>query len=692
MICVCDLQYHSKLICSDGEAAPWSVVTGPSGSGTEPPSHQPLQIMSGTLSVPGTFLLVGHPNVGKSVLFHRLTGAYVNVSNYPGTTVEVTRASARFDRNSALLDTPGVLSLPSRSDDERTTVRALLNEPTRALLQVGDAKNLRRTLTLTALLAELNVPMVLALNMHDEAAARGVTIDLSALAEELGVPVEATVATDGKGIGALTRHLTDARAPRCILQYDKAIDVDIERVAAAITEYCPHPVLAARGLSILFLGGDDEVEHWIRQQAGVHYAAIEALRQAARDRTDGDLATLLARERTEAADVLAASVVSRNVKSSPLLSQRVGQAVVHPVWGLPILLGVLYLVYQFVGVFGATTLVGLLEEDLFEGILNPAMTHFIEAYVPIQWVSELLVGQYGLWTMGMTYALALILPIVTTFFLAFGVLEDSGYLPRLSVIANRLFAMIGLNGRAVLPMVLGLGCVTMATLTTRILHSPRERLITTFLLALAIPCSAQLGVVLGMLGSLSFKAVLVWALAMVGVLMLTGFLASKLIPGRRIPLVTELPPMRLPIFGNVLKKTAGRLKWYLVEVIPLFMIGTFVMFSLDKLGVLPAIIRAGEPLVSGWLGLPPEASAAFVMGFLRRDFGATGLFAMSHNLDPIQAVVGMITLTLFIPCFASLMMMVKEQGIKTAATMVALIVPFAFLVGGLFNIALRAFW
>ena len=241
-------------------------------------------------------------------------------------------------------------------------------------------------------------------------------------------------------------------------------------------------------------------------------------------------------------------------------------------------------------------------------------------------------------------------------------------------------------------MVLGLGCVTMATLTTRILHSRRERLITIFLLALAIPCSAQLGVVLGMLGGVSFTAVLIWALAMVGILLLAGFLAAKLIPGRRIPLVTELPPMRLPIIANVLKKTGGRLKWYLIEVIPLFLLGTFIMFALDKSGALPAIIDAGEPLVSGWLGLPKEASAAFVMGFLRRDFGATGLFAMAHSLDPIQAVVGMITITLFIPCFASLMMMVKEQGSKVALGMVAVIVPFAFFIGGLFNIVLRAVW
>ena len=641
---------------------------------------------------PSAILLIGHPNVGKSVLFHRLTGAYVNVSNYPGTTVEVTRASARFDTSASLLDTPGVLALPSRSDDERATMRALLNESARCLIQVGDAKNLRRTLTLTAILAELGVPMLLALNMHDEAAARGVTVNIPALAEALGIPVIATVATGGEGVAELTAKLPVARPAQTMLHYDADFEAAISLTADCINAIAPHPQLAARGLAILYLGGDSEVSDWLSDRAGEQFSHLEALRQQARERAEGDLPTLLARERTEAADTLAASVIERAARSSPLLSQRIGQYVVHPVWGIPILLGMLYLVYQFVGVFGATTLVGLMEEDLFEGILNPAFTELVNATVNLPWLAELLVGQYGLWTMGMTYALALILPIVTTFFFAFGVLEDSGYLPRLTVIANRLFASIGLNGRAVLPMVLGLGCVTMATLTTRILHSPRERLITIFLLALAIPCSAQLGVVLGMLGGISFSAVLIWAFAMLGVLLLAGFLAAKLIPGRRIPLVTELPPMRLPILGNVLKKTGGRLKWYLIEVIPLFLLGTLIMYTLDKTGALPLIIRAGEPLVSGWLGLPKEASAAFVMGFLRRDFGATGLFAMAHSLSPIQAVVGMITITLFIPCFASLMMMVKEQGAKTALLMVALIVPFAFFIGGLFNIALRALW
>ena len=638
-----------------------------------------------------SILLVGHPNVGKSVLFHRLTGAYVNVSNYPGTTVEVSRATANFNREALLLDTPGVLSLPSRSDDERATVRALLTENSRALVQVGDAKNLRRTLTLTALLAELGVPMVLALNMHDEAGARGIVVDVAALGEDLGIPVLATVATGGEGVAALVSGITDAARPQSMLHYDAATEADIAHLTDAIVARAPHPHLAARGLAILFLGDDTEVSQWLEQAAGTHFNELIKLRQTALSRRP-DLPAELARERTQAAEILATEVVRRAARASPVLAQRIGYWVIHPLWSWPILLAVLYLVYEFVGVFGASTLVGLLEKDLFETILNPAVKDTVAAFSPWPWVTELVAGEYGLWSMGMTYALALILPIVTTFFLAFGLLEDSGYFPRLSVIANRLFSMIGLNGRAVLPMVLGLGCVTMATLTTRILHSPRERLITTFLMALAIPCSAQLGVVLGLLGSFSFSVTLVWVGAMIGILLLTGFLAAKLVPGRRIPLVTEMPPIRLPIMGNVLKKTGGRLKWYLIEVIPLFLLGTLIMFTLDKTGALPAIIRAGEPLVTGWLGLPPAASAAFVMGFLRRDFGATGLFAMADQLSPTQAVVGMVTITLFIPCIASLMMMIKEQGLRTALTMVALIVPFAFLVGGIVNQLLHMIW
>lgn len=694
--------------------------------------------------IANSIILVGNPNVGKSVLFHRLTGAYVNVSNYPGTTVEITQSATKFDANTNLIDSPGVLSLPSRTDDERATMKALLNEKIRCIIQVGDAKNVRRTLNLTALLTELKLPMMLVLNMQDEAIARGLMVNTDELAKELNIPVIPAVATSGEGIDAVISHISQVKIPDPILHYDVVSEEIITKMSEFIQQNCPHKFLASRGLAILFLGKDSEVEEWIASQLGkTKFPEILALRdflqqklnenyanlsdvkgfdfqenQAAKNTQNIQnikniqniqnsninsnlnskennllLSALFARERSLAADTLSKTIISRSLNSSPLLSQKIGQYVVHPFWGFPILLAVLYAVYQFVGVFGATTLVGLLEEDLFGEILNPAFTTFFENLnsktLNIAWLNDLIVGEYGLWTMGMTYALALILPIVSTFFIAFGILEDSGYLPRLSVIANRIFAMIGLNGRAVLPMILGLGCVTMATLTTRILSTPRERLIAIFLLSLAIPCSAQLGVVLGMLGSYSLKAVIIWTLCMVGVLLLTGFLASKLIKGRRIPLVTELPPMRLPVLANVLKKTGGRLKWYLLEVIPLFLLGTLLMFVLDKLGVLPAIIEFGEPLVTGFLGLPKEASAAFVMGFLRRDFGATGLFTMAENLSEIQALVGMVTLTLFIPCFASFVMIIKEKGVKVSLLMLVMIIPFAFLVGGVLNQILR---
>ena len=635
-----------------------------------------------------TLALVGHPNVGKSVLFHRLTGTYVTVSNYPGTTVEVSRATPRFDREASLLDTPGVLALPSRSDDERATMRALLNEDMRTLIQVGDAKNLRRTLNLTALLAELGVPMVMALNMTDEAKARGVTVDAGALAEALGVPVVATVATGGEGVAALTDALAHAAVPAPLLRYDPVLERDIARVEQLILANCPHPRLAARGLAILAIGRDQEVADWLAAQPGsaeLRAALAELTAPTGRD----TLPARLARERGGAAEALARTVTQQAAGKDRTLSMLLGRTAVHRLWGWPMLLGVLYLVYLFVGDFGASTLVGLLEEDFFGEVLNPAVTDFVRAHIATPWLADLFVGEYGLWTMGMTYALALILPIVTTFFLAFGVLEDSGYFSRLSVIANRMFAAIGLNGRAVLPMVLGLGCVTMATLTTRILHTPRERLITIYLMALAIPCSAQLGVVLGLLGGISFAATVIWVACIVGVLLFTGWLASKVVPGKRVPLITELPPMRMPVLGNVLKKTGGRLKWYLIEVIPLFLIGTLIMFGLDRSGALPWIIEAGKPLVVDWLGLPPEASAAFVMGFLRRDFGASGLFALQAELSMVQAVVGMVTITLFVPCIASLMMIVKEQGMKVAALMLAMIIPTAFFVGGVLNHGLR---
>lgn len=635
--------------------------------------------------------LVGQPNVGKSVIFHRLTGRYVNVSNYPGTTVEVTRGALRDHPGQTLLDTPGVLTLPARSEDEQATAHILLNEQLKTLVQVGDAKNLRRTVQLALLLAEAGVPMVLALNMMDEVRARGMTFDTGRLATELGLSVVPTVATGNEGIAALSSAIDVAKVPVFRLAYAN----DIEAAVDDLVGMLPKAHLSARVIALLYLAGDKATETWLASQAekqagaqNIDLSALAARRELLQEKFVEPLAEILQRARMTAADAIVQRVLKNAGQTANALVQRIGQWSVHRWYGWPIVALVLYAVYAFVGQFGAGVLVGFLENDLFKGIINPWFQQLVTTWIPFVWLQKFLVGPYGLWTMGMTYAIALILPIVTTFFIAFGILEDSGYFARLSVLSNRAFKMLGLNGRAILPMVLGLGCVTMATLTTRILHTPRERLIVTFLLALAIPCSAQLGVVMGMLASYGVGAFLIWLGTVIFILFTVGWLSGKLVKGKRIPLMTELPPMRLPMPSNVAKKTWSRLKWYLEEVIPLFLIGAALMFVLDLIGFLPWLIKAGEPLVTGWLGLPKEASAALLMGFLRRDFGATGLFALGSSLSPEQGLVGLVTLTIFVPCIASTMMIIKEQGLKTAVIMTGIIIPLAFLIGGLMHRAL----
>lgn len=635
----------------------------------------------------GSVALVGHPNVGKSVFFQRLTGQRATVSNFPGTTVEVARGMARALEGTVVVDTPGVVAFPPHSQDERVTARLLLGEPLRAVLQVGDAKNLRRTLLLSVQLAELGVPLVLALNMMDEAGARGVKVDHARLAEYLACPVVPTTAIRGQGVGEVVAALRSARPA----QFRLAYPAEIEAALAEICTRLPETPVAPRALALAWLGADPEAEIWLR--ARLDAAALDWLaahREALQLSFLEPLPAAIQRIRLEYVEQVVAATLLDPGSARAGLGRRLSDLTTHTLWG-PLVLGlVLYGMYWFVGVFGAGTLVGWLEEDLFTGRLNPWLAALVERLLPVPWLADLLVGQYGLWSMGMTYALALILPIVTTFFLAFGLMEDSGYLPRLAALSNRTFKTLGLNGKAVLPMVLGLGCVTMATLTTRILESKRERFLVTLLLALAVPCSAQLGVVMGMLAGISFTAALLWSGVVLGVLLAVGWLAARVVPGERTMLLVELPPLRWPQVSNVILKTLARLEWYLKEVVPLFLFGTAFMFVLDKTGLLAGLVRAGEPLVAGWLGLPPQASAAFIMGFLRRDFGATGLFVMGAQglLSPAQVVVAMVTITLFVPCVASVMVIARERDARTAAGMVALIFPLAFLVGGLLNRAL----
>lgn len=632
-------------------------------------------------------ILVGNPNVGKSVIFGLLTGKYVTVSNYPGTTVEISRAFSTFSKEKAvIIDTPGTNSLIPQSEDERATRDILLEEEPKVVVQVADSKNLRRSLSLTLQLSEMEVPFVLDLNMVDEARGSGIYVDQKKLSEALGVDVIPTVAVRRQGIGQLIDSIATPRKSSVAVSYESGIEGAIE----ALEDLLPEIHISRRSIAIMFLAGEVGIEEWISSRIDPEMMVkAVSIREALQSRKARPISYTINQQRMAAVDeILDETLDVDQPRTGRKLSRALGKWSMHPVWGVPILLVVLYLTYKFVGEFGAGTSVDFLENVVFGEYINPLLSKAINYLIPIELIRELLIGEYGMITMALTYAVAIVLPIVGFFFLVFGLMEDSGYLPRLAIMVNKLFKLMGLNGTAVLPMILGLGCDTMATLTARILPSKKERVIVTLLLALAVPCSAQLGVIFGGTATISLTATLIWAGVIVFVIFVVGAGASLVLPGTVSDFILETPPIRLPKISNIVIKTFARVEWYLKEAVPLFLLGTFILFCLDKLGLLGVIENAAAPVVVNLLGLPKEVAAAFVMGFLRRDYAAV-LIIREGNLDPIQMLVALVTITLFVPCIANFFIMIKERGMKTALLIVAFIFVFAFLFGGLFNFVLR---
>ena len=418
----------------------------------------------------------------------------------------------------------------------------------------------------------------------------------------------------------------------------------------------------------------------------------------------------------------------KEYKEKSAISEILGRITMHPIAAFPILIAILWVVYKLVGEFGAGTCVDFFENKVFGRSSEPSGGFDIYVYIPFikkiynithvnfqgfnyycgllaqkiiskdNIIFELFLNeQSGLIQVGLTYAIAIVFPIVGFFFLAFGIMEDSGYLPRLAVMVDKVFKRIGLNGKAVLPMVLGLGCDTMATLTTRILNTKKERIIATLLLALAIPCSAQLGVISGVLGKISGMYFAIYVFVISTQLLLVGYLSSKVLPGAPSDFLMEIPPFRMPKLSNIFIKTFYRIQWFLKEAVPLFMLGTLALFVAAKLGVLSLIESIGAPITKNFLGLPIETTHGFILGFLRRDYGAVSIFKVleeeggDKGINPEQLLVSLVVITLFIPCLANFLVMVKERGAKNAFLMFAFILPYSILIGGILRVILQQF-
>jgi len=662
---------------------------------------------------PRKIFLVGNPNVGKSVLFNVLTGAYTTVSNYPGTSVEISRGQCVISgRKYEILDTPGMYSIMPITEEERVAREILLKDNPHAVLHVIDARNIERMLPMTLQLIEAGLPVILVVNILDEAERLGMKFDLPRLQQRLGVPVIGTVMKRKQGLAELQQAIADCTTvPHKPFVYGSDLERDINRIVKLLHgEYR----LSRRALTMLLLQKDDEITALVEQTeaqlvpgvtgsnlgAAVNAQSISAdeaplqndfellqarVREIAYNRR-ADLHLQINLERKKVCKQMLDGVVTQAQPGGVPFAEHLSRWTMNPWTGVPILLLVVYFgLYQFVGGFGAGTLVDFLEGSLFETYINPAVIHIAHKYLTANWLFELVAGEYGLWTLGIRYAVALVLPIVGTFFLIFSLLEDTGYFPRLAMLVDRLFKKIGLSGRAVIPIVLGFGCDTMATMVTRTLESTRERIISTILLALAIPCSAQLGVILGLLSAVP-GALMVWMVFMLLIFLVIGFLAARLMPGEAPVFYMELPPMRLPQFRNVAVKTLTRMQSYFIEILPLFLVASVFLWAGKLTGVLEGLVGLLAPVVRA-IGLPDQATTAFIFGFFRRDFGAAGLYDLQTSglLSATQLTVAAVTLTLFVPCVAQFLMMKKERGFKVSLLIFIFVSVLAFASGWILN-------
>ncbi|MCD6402989.1 MAG: ferrous iron transporter B [Candidatus Aenigmarchaeota archaeon] len=562
-------------------------------------------------------LLLGNPNVGKSVIFSRLTGTDVIVSNYPGTTVEYTKGSMKINgKEVEVIDVPGTYSLKPSNKAEEVAVKMLEELGKDAVVvNVVDSTNLERNLYLTLELMKKKFPMVVALNLWDETNKKGIHIDYKKLEKILGVPVVATVAITGEGIKDLVEKLK--HASRGKLRFSE--DWTWEKIGEIVSEV-------------------QRIEH-----------------------------------------------------RHPTWKEILETASVKPITGIPIAIIVLLLSFFFVRIIG-------------EGLIDYVFDPLFEAYKPFvirldgmiknEFLKKILMGEVfdgeisfeeslGLLTTGLYVPFAMVLPYVVAFYFVLGILEDTGYLPRLAVLLDNVFHKLGLHGSAIVPTLLGFGCNVPGALSTRILETRRQRFIALTLLSIAIPCIAQSSIIFVLVGRYG-----VWAIAKVYsilsiVWLSVGYLLNKLMKGSSPELFLEIPPYRFPYIPGLLKKLWIRIRWFLEDAIPYVMLGVLLVNFLYTFNVLSTVSRFFEPLISGWLGLPKESVVGIVMGFLRKDIAMSMLLPI--NMTEKQAIIASVILAMYFPCMATFVIVFKELCARDLIKMVFIMLLVSFLVGGFLN-------
>jgi len=565
-------------------------------------------------------LLMGNPNVGKSAIFSRLTGAKVIVSNYPGTTVEFTQGQMKIGQeHSMVIDVPGTYTLEPTCKAEEVAVQMIKDGD--LVINIVDATNLERNLYLTLQLLEKDIPVVVALNMWDETKHRGIQIDIKKLEENLGVPVIPTCGLTGEGIKELINRLPQTKA-----------------------------------LKMRF---DSDSQRWERMGKIVE-----------------DVQRLTHRHHT--------------------LLERLEDLSIKPLTGLPIALGVVYCAFWVIRFVGEN-LIGYIFEPLFERLWLPLMVKLSIFLGEGSFFYHILIGNlidgkidfgqsFGLLTTGLFVPIAMVLPYIFSFYLILGFLEDFGYLPRLAVLIDNFMHHLGLHGYAIIPMILGLGCNVPGALAIRLLEERREKFIAATLMAIAVPCMAQIAMIIGLVGERGGKYVAIVLSTLVILLVVKGLILNKVLKGASPEILIEIPPYRMPQAATVIRKLWMRLSGFLREALPFVLLGVLFVNILHALKIIDFFADIFTPVLRNLWGLPKEAISALIVGFLRKDV-AVGMLG-PLNLTTKQLVIGSTILAIYFPCIATFVVLIRELGIKDMLRSALIMVVVALSVGIFFNLIL----
>lgn len=590
-------------------------------------------------------LLIGNPNVGKSAVFSRLTGTQVIISNYTGTTVEFTKGSTvlRTGETREVIDVPGTYSLEPTCKAEEVAVSILdsMLDEGDVIVSVVDATHLERNLYLTLQLLERDIPVVVALNLWDEARHKGISIDVDRLENILGVSVVPTSALTGEGIDILMDRIS---------QMTEDADAESRRGQDTSDSLRGFPGMAS------------------------HPSADERWTEIGRILTE--VQSLSHRHHT--------------------FIDRLEDASIQPVTGLIIAVLVMYLSFKTVGLIGEG-LISYVFDPVFEGIVRPVVTQLGVVLGSEGFLHDLLIGRLvngqidfetsmGLLTTGLYVPIAMVLPYVFAFYVALGILEDVGYLPRLAVLVDNLMHVLGMHGYAIIPMVLGFGCNVPAALATRILESRREKFICATMLSIGIPCMAQTAMVVGLIGRYGWQYLAIIYGILFILWLIIGFVLNAMLPGSSPPLLMEIPPYRLPHPKVLGKKVWIRIRVFLADAIPYVFLGVLFVNILHVSGIIDALSRVFAPLLGGLLGLPSEAIVALLMGFVRKDV-AVGMLS-PLGLSVRELVVAVIVLTAYFPCAATFVVLLRELGPLDMLKSALIMLVAAFGAGALTNLVM----